>query len=189
MLEKCENRTDEELASLSLKDQDFFYCLLHRYEDKLSRYLSRVFFFSPHDIEDVLQESFLKIYKNLNEFDSSLKFSSWAYRITHNEAVSFLRKVKSKSGKDSILSEDDSEKISSDINLEIELDRKYDKEEIAKVLEELKEKYREVLVLKYLEDKSYEEISDIVKKPVGTVATLISRAKKQFKKIIEEKNV
>jgi RNA polymerase sigma-70 factor (ECF subfamily) len=189
MLQKCEGRTDEELVSLSLKDQEFFYCLLSRFEDKLLRYLFRTFSFSREDAEDVLQESFLKIYKNLNEFDNSFKFSSWAYRIVHNEAVSFLRKAKTKSGQNSYLSDEEFEKISSDINLEKEVDRKYSKEKIGLILKNLEEKYREVLVLKFLEDKSYEEISDIVKKPVGTVATLINRAKKQFKKIIEENHV
>ncbi len=48
---------------------------------------------------------------------------------------------------------------------------------------ELPEKYREVLILKFFEDKSYREISDILKKPEGTVATLINRAKKKFKKV------
>jgi len=50
-------------------------------------------------------------------------------------------------------------------------------------------KYREVLVLKFLEEKEYKEISDIIKKPMGTVATLISRAKKQFLQKIKEQDI
>ena len=185
MPEKCESKTDEELASLSLKDQDFFYCLLSRYEDRLLRYLSRAFFFSREDAEDVLQETFLKIYKNLNGFDPSLKFSSWAYRIAHNESVSFLRKHNPKIF--NTYNEEDLEKISSDIDLEKEMEKKHSAEMARGIIQSLKENYREALILKFLEDKSYEEISDIIKKPVGTVATLISRAKKQFKKISLEK--
>ncbi|KKU55494.1 MAG: RNA polymerase sigma-70 factor, ECF subfamily, partial [Candidatus Moranbacteria bacterium GW2011_GWE2_47_10] len=48
--------------------------------------------------------------------------------------------------------------------------------------------YREVLVLKFIEDKNYREISDILEKPMGTVATLISRAKKQFREKLEERS-
>jgi len=181
MVENCGSKSDEELVSLSLKNQDFFYYLLNRYENKLLRYLSRTFLFQKDDAKDVLQETFLKIYKNLNGFDRNLKFSSWAYRIAHNEGVSFLRKRGSKTFNS--LKEDDLAKISSDLDLENETDKKYSAKRVREIISQLDEKYREVLVLKFLEDKSYEEISDIIKKPIGTVATLISRAKKQFKKI------
>ena len=188
MLQKYKDKTDEELVSLSLKDQDFFYYLASRYEKKLLGYIRKTFFLSLHDSEDILQNVFLNIYKNLNGFDSKLKFSSWAYRITHNEAISFLRKKKSRPDMDSYFTEEEYQKISSDINIEKEMDIKFQKKEIDKIISLLDEKYREVLILKYIEDKSYEEISDIIKKPLGTIATLISRAKKQFKKIKKETN-
>jgi len=57
------------------------------------------------------------------------------------------------------------------------------------MLNKLDDKYKEVLVLKFLEEKDYKEISDILQKPLGTVATLINRAKKQFKSISEEKEL
>jgi len=60
-------------------------------------------------------------------------------------------------------------------------------QKVAQVLEELDDKYQEVLILKYLEDKNYQEISDILKKPMGTIATLLSRAKQQFKKVVKDK--
>lgn len=62
-------------------------------------------------------------------------------------------------------------------------------EEINKVLDLLDGKYREVLVLKFLEEKSYEEISDILKKPVGTVASMINRAKLAFKSETEKQKI
>ena len=68
------------------------------------------------------------------------------------------------------------------------MERQYTAKEVMDTLSEMDERYREVLVLKFIEDKNYREISDILEKPMGTVATLISRAKKQFKEKAEEKN-
>lgn len=73
------------------------------------------------------------------------------------------------------------------INDTIEINGAYENlekdERVRKALAELPDKYREILVLRYLEDKSYDEISDILRKPPGTVATQINRAKASFKKI------
>ena len=79
--------------------------------------------------------------------------------------------------------------IATDENLARDTERKFSGEEVRKMLENLDKKYKEVLVLKFLEGKDYKEISDILEKPLGTVATLINRAKKQFAKIVEEKNI
>jgi len=181
----CPNKKDEELVTLSLSNQDFFYCLASRYEQKLLGYIRKTFFLSLHDCQDILQNTFIKIYKNLNGFDTQLKFSSWAYRIAHNEAISFLRKKKSRPDIGSYFTEEEYQKISSDFNLEHQLDREFQKDKVNEILSTLDEKYREVLVLRFLENKSYEEISDIIKRPIGTVATLIKRAKINFKKSLE----
>jgi RNA polymerase sigma-70 factor (ECF subfamily) len=71
--------------------------------------------------------------------------------------------------------------LASNEDLAKALERKYTGEEVRSVLNDMDERYREVLVLKFLEEKDYKEISDILEKPMGTVATLINRAKKQFK--------
>ena len=62
--------------------------------------------------------------------------------------------------------------------MEKELERKFTSEEIRNILSKIDAKYKEVLVLRFLEEKDYKEISDILEKPMGTVATLINRAKK-----------
>src|SRR5665648_188700 len=85
--EDCSNMTDNELVKLSLDNPDHFFCLTKRYESKLLRYIMRISKFSHEDAEDVLQDVFIKTYYNLNEFDSELKFSSWIYRIAHNQTI------------------------------------------------------------------------------------------------------
>ena len=84
--------SDEELVRKTLDDKRFFAVLVDRYEAKLRRYITRLGVRDPEDQLDVLQEIFLKTYRNLNGFDTSLQFSSWIYRIAHNEAVSWYRK-------------------------------------------------------------------------------------------------
>jgi len=183
-------KTDEELVSLALGDQSHFLYLMRRYEGKLLAFILRISNYSHDEAEDILQEVFIKIYENLNDFDTSLKFSSWAYRITHNQVISHYRKTKARPQS---LPLDINEKIlanlSSDLDIEKEIEVGYLKKAIKKVLANLDVKYREVLILKFLEERSYQEISDILKKPMGTVATLINRAKKEFKEELDRQKI
>lgn len=175
-------KTDEQLVALTLKDENFYAILVERYEEKLSRYILRISGGSKEDVEDTLQDVFISAYKNLNDFDPDLKFSSWIYRIAHNKVISHFRKITARPK--TVTYEGDGQLLNilaSDLDIARDLERKYTGEEVRNILEELDEKYKEVLVLKFLEEKDYKEISDILEKPMGTVATLINRAKKQFK--------
>lgn len=188
--DKCAEKTDEELVVLALKNQEFFACLVERYEPKLMRYVRRISAATQEDAEDLLQDVFVKVYRNLNDFDRRLKFSSWVYRITHNSVVSAWRKTKSRPQVLKFEADEDFLKfIAADGDLARDVERKFTGEEVRRIIGELDEKYREALVLKFLEGKNYQEISDILKKPLGTVATLINRAKKQFAKITERKSI
>lgn len=182
MEDTCPTHTDEELVALALVNQEYFGEIMERYTAPLSRYIIRLIPSFRNTIDDVLQEVFIKIYLNLNSFDPALKFSSWAYRITHNHTISLLRREKSRP--QTVSTDNDEydffERYKAD-GLPNENEIRYAKEEVAYVLGELDQKYREVLILRYLEEKDYEEISDILKKPLGTVGTLLLRAKAVFK--------
>jgi len=178
-LDNCKHLSDHELVKLSLQNLDYFSCLYQRYESALFRYIQRISGLDGEETNDILQESFIKIWRNLNEFDPGMKLSSWIYRLVHNETVSYLRKKKSY-GKNNtveielyrnILAEEEG---ASSAKQETEPD-------IHKILDHIPFKYKEILVLKFLENKSYSEISDILKIPEGTVAIRISRAKKAFR--------
>lgn len=175
-------KTDEEIVALTLKNPEAYGFLVERYEEKLLRYIMRISVNTKEDAEDVLQDVFLSAYKNLNDFDQDLKFSSWIYRIAHNKVIGHFRKVTARPKTTTY--EGDSQLLNilaSEENVALNLERKYNAAEVREVLDLLDEQYREVLVLKFLDEKDYKEISDILEKPMGTVATLISRAKKQFK--------
>ncbi len=171
--------TDEEIVRRTIFDKDAFAVLIERYEAKLTRYLERLGVSIPEDREDVLQNAFIKAYRNLNGFDQELSFSSWMYRITHNEAMSFFRRkqarpqmILNEEGQ-ALLTELRDEEADASKAAELRLSR----EELQKALEKLSPQYREVLALRYFDDRSYAEISDILEVPVGTVSTLIYRAK------------
>ncbi len=184
--DNCKKLKDEELVSAVLKEPEYFRCLVDRYSKKLFYYIKRIGNLRDEDIEDLLQDVFIKVYRNLNDFDTSLKFSSWIYRITHNEVISNFRKIKVRPQKD--WDEEFVNKIIYNFSIEDKIDNEILRKNIDKILSEMDVKYREVLVLKFLEERDYKEISDILKKPVGTVGTLINRAKKDFLKKISPKN-
>ena len=182
----CADTTDEELVRLTLRDRDMYACLIRRYEAPLARYVRRISGCGDDDIADILQNVFINAYRNLNDFDLSLKFSSWLYRIAHNETISQYRKRRTQPQTVSVEEGDDLfELLASDVDVVRDTDRRMAAQHIRTALDTLDSTYRDVLVLKFLEDKDYREISDILQKPMGTVATLINRAKKQLRKRIE----
>lgn len=183
MSDSFDGKTDIELVHATLANPEQFLHLMNRYEQKLLRYIHRITAVSKEEGEDVLQDVFLKVYQNLRDVDESLSFSSWIYRITHNQVISQHRK---RSARPQISHVDDEvyQNIASEFDLVRDVDRTLLKERLSIALEKLDEKYRDVLILKFLEEKSYDEISDILKKPSGTIGTLINRAKKQLAKHI-----
>ncbi len=78
------------------------------------------------------------------------------------------------------------EAVFNENSIELDIEKIANQELVEKVLKRMSLKYREVLILKFLEEKDYTEISDILEKPMGTIGTLINRAKKQFKKEMEK---
>lgn len=176
--------SDEELVQQTLKQPDVYGILITRYKDKLLRYVRRISHCSKDDVEDILQDIFIKAYKNIAGFDTTLSFSSWIYRIAHNESVNFIRlnhkKIIHEYSSDNTVEETLFHKIAENPEQEHTFDTKLDADFVHKVLDTLDEKFKSVLVLRFIEDKDYKEISDILQKPQGTVATLINRAKKQF---------
>ncbi len=151
-------------------DQERYVLLVDRYQHKLLRYAESLLH-DEHRAADVVQESFIKAFINLQGFDTQKRFSSWIYRIVHNEAMNSIKKYQ----KEISLPENFEFASSEDIQANFE-----QQELVTAVRTHLKQLpliYAEPLALRYLEEKSYEEISDILHLPPGTVATRINRAK------------
>ncbi len=174
------NIPDEKLIELiRSENKEWYGFIVERYEKKLlsyARYLIR----DEDAAVDAVQNAFIKAYVNLNGFDTNKKFSSWIYRIVHNEAMSAV----SKNPKEVRLRED----ALQDSGLDTEED--FTKKEISRAanacLSQIPLMYSEPLILHYLEDKSYGEISDILRIPLGTVSIRMRRAKIYMKRICEK---
>ena len=175
-------KTDNQLVQMALENRKDFSLLIERYSPKLQRYVLRLGRINSDDCQDILQDIFIKVYKNLNDYDCNLKFSSWIYRIAHNQVIDFFRK---NSARPHILISNEDydffDIIGENFDLLSDAQKEFDKKKVLECIDKLDEKYKEVLMLRFLEQKDYKEISDILEKPEGTIATLINRAKKQFK--------
>ena len=184
-MNESENLTDEQIVLLIQKgDKEKFGTLMERYEEKLSRY-GRKFLSRKENINDIVQDIFISTFQNIQSFDTSLKFSSWVYRIAHNMFINEIKKL-SKIGISGI---DLDILLSYQIYEDPDLKEKEDKElkkMIDACLDQLDTKYREVIILHFIEEFSYKEISDILKIPTGTVGIRIKRAKESLKNIYQE---
>lgn len=164
-------------------DAEAFGELMNRYEAKLTRYLGR-FLHDDDAVTDVLQDVLVKAYINIQSFDENYTFSSWVYRIAHNEALNVLKKKKS-----TPFSWFDPEALvpyfayhdKTEENIDLEVLKK----DIEQVLIKLPESYREILVLYFYEELSYKEISLVLKIPISSVGVRINRAKKKAYELVK----
>jgi RNA polymerase sigma-70 factor (ECF subfamily) len=145
---------------------------------------------SPQEAEDISQEAFMRAYQSLARFNPSYKFSTWLYQITLNIIRDkFKRKEIDYVSLDTPIETDDSEfyhqPVDSNNNPEQIITRQEDVQEIQQAIYSLPLEYREVIVLRHLQDLSYIEISNILKLPSGTVKIRLYRAREQLRKILE----
>lgn len=182
--------SDEDLVKEVLRNPENLSFLIDRYWEQLFYFVKRISYFSPDDIEDILQEVFIKVYRNINSFDSSYKFSTWVFQITRNTTIDAIRR-KAVRPQEFSFDQGDLKQILVESGLGIE-QRIINNEKMKKVEEIIKGlpfKYREVMILKFLEEKSYEEIVDVIRRPKGTVASLLNRGRKMFKEEAEKRGL
>jgi RNA polymerase sigma-70 factor (ECF subfamily) len=177
---------DRTLIAAALRERNAYGRIVTRYEQSLARYMKRLLGAYWQSAEDLLQEVFIKAYVNLNEYDRSRPFAPWLYRIAHNEAVSFLR---SRCAQPQAIDGEDAglilERMSKggDVNEQADLIRMKVKMQAA--MAKIDAQYRDVLVLRFLEEKSYDDVADVLRIPPGTVATRIRRGLKRLKSMLE----
>lgn len=166
--------TDKEIVKKALEDVNYFSKIIERYENKLRTYIIRITNIETNEVNDILQEVFVKAWKNLESFKDTLKFSSWIYRIAHNETINYYKKhIKRDAEKRLNLTSEEVENIATDIDMNKVLNYQLVVEQVSNLPGEL----REIIILFYFENKDYQEISDIIKIPIGSVSTKLAKAK------------
>lgn len=132
------------------------------------------------EVEDIVQEVFIKIYKGLHGFRGESKLSTWIYRIARNESLNAAAKLRSNHRPlEEVVSV-----ASPHGNPEEAFGSRQARERLHRLIARLDEHYRVVIELRYLGEKSYAEIAEIMDIPVGTVKTYIHRAKTVLKDLL-----
>lgn len=180
------------LARLARKgDQRAFAEIVDLYKDKLYHLAYRMIG-NRQEAEDIVQEAFLRVFKHLDRYDENQKFSTWIYRIATNLSIDRLRKRRAIYSLDAESS--DHEGLdgyamlpSDDRTPESELLLSETQRLIHEAMETLPAKYKSVMVLRYLQDLSLQEISDIMGMPVTTVKTRVHRGREFLRKKLENR--
>jgi len=173
------------IRSVIKGDLDSFEKLVVHYQDKLISYAQTITG-DYASAQDVVQQSFIKVYQNLRNYNPKYKFTSWIYRIVHNQAVNSIpkRPVLSLDFTDWL-----SELIPSNTNLIEDAQTDETKNIVQLCLASLPLKYRQPLVLYYLQGTKYKDIGDILKIPINTVGIRIKRGKDLLKTICLKKGI
>ncbi len=183
---------DTRLVKLALKgDQRAFAEIVDLYKDKIF-HLGYRMLSNRHEAEDVVQETFLRVYKSLDRYDPKQKFSTWIYRIATNLCIDRLRKRKPSFSLDAELNDQDS----ADGYALIPGDERTPESEylltetqqlIHQAIDSLPDKYKTVMILRYLQELSLQEISDVMDMPVTTIKTRVHRGREFLRKKLESK--
>ncbi|MBO1000706.1 MULTISPECIES: RNA polymerase sigma factor SigW [Bacillaceae] len=167
-------------------DHNAFGEIVEIYKDKVFQICFRMLG-NRQEAEDLAQEAFVRAYVNIRSFNIQMKFSTWLYRIATNLCIDRLRKKKPDYYLDAEVAGTEGlnmySQIASDIaKPEEEVESLELQETIQVEIMKLPEKYRSVIVLKYIEELSLKEISEILDLPVGTVKTRIHRGREALRK-------
>jgi len=162
--------------------------LVEEYQDRLVRYL--VYVLGRRDgVDDLVQETWLRVMERGRSYDGRSRFEPWLFTVARHLAIDFLRRRREVS-----LDEEDDGRpamqapVSQGLSPFAQAARTEDAERLAGALEELQPIYREALVLRFLEDMSLQEVSEVVGSPVATVAARIYRGLAALRSQMEEKH-
>ncbi len=178
--------TDAELVARSLAGQeDAFRELVTRHQRSVYNLLARMLR-NPSQAEELAQDTFLKAFRNLRSFDNRFKFSNWILRIAHNAAIDAMRRAGPPE-----LSLDEPDDRTGLALAEAVPDPQGDQAvralehrdlstALTEALDRLRPEYRQMVVLRYQEELSYEEIVEISGLPLGTVKSHLHRARAEM---------
>jgi len=160
-----------------------FQLLVERYQDRMFA-LARTYTKSSVEVEDIVQDTFLKAFHKLHTYKVESSFSTWLHRIAVNTALDFLKRA----GRNPVQAVEDPEAVLRDDRSIAPPDSALEREEIARItqecLAELPEIFRTVLVLREFQGLSYQELADCLGISIGTVESRLFRARARFKEAL-----
>jgi RNA polymerase sigma-70 factor, ECF subfamily len=176
--------TDVQLVERALAgDQDACRSLVSRYERSVYNLVARMLR-HPAEAQDVTQEVFVRAFRHLASFDATHKFSNWILRIARNAAIDAMRRREPES-----VPLDDAEDRASPVDTIAapageDGPRRLERQEAARALEaalaRLRPEYREVIILRYHDELTYDEIAEVTDLPMGTVKSFLHRARAEM---------
>lgn len=162
-------------------DTQAFSQLVETYQGPVYRLILRMGL-SPADAEEVAQEAFIAAWKGLPRFRGDSRFSTWLYQLATHGAIDFLRREKRH--RNTVDIDQCSELTDGENTPEKAAMAQSEAQGVAAALKELSPEYREILLLRYMQELEYDEIARTLKLPAGTVKSRLNRAKAQLKEIL-----
>ncbi len=181
-------KSDRELVEIALKgEKEAFEALILRYQNGIINYIYRMIL-DMDEAMDLAQETFIKAYFSLSTYNFHYSFSTWIYKIASNLTIDYLRKKKRKNYNTESLSNRSKETDIPDQSMSPvkNLDREIFYNKFENALKMLPESLREFIILRDINELTYNEIADIKNLPLGTVKNKIFRGREILRKLLEE---
>lgn len=172
-------------------DHDAFAWIMKKYKGPLQNLIFKMVN-DKNEVEDLIQEVFIKVFNSLRNYSQEYAFSTWIYRIAINNTIDYLRKKKLETFSINSDTEDDDDRpkfeipdtsYSADASIILEQRQQI----INDAINSLPDKYKKVIELRHKEELSYEEISEILNLPIGTVKAHLFRARELLNKYLKDK--
>ncbi len=167
--------------ALELNDQQAYSKLMQQYRDTIFFMLLRMTG-NHEDAEDLTIETFGKAFTNIRQYNGAYAFSTWLFRIASNNCIDFMRKKKKNVLNQEVNEENEDQDdkfnfVVDWINPEEKFIKSQKAEVVRQVVETLKPRYRKLILLRYFDERSYEEIAEELGLPLGTVKAQLFRAR------------
>jgi RNA polymerase sigma-70 factor (ECF subfamily) len=172
-------------------DQKAYAELMQRYKDSIY-FMALKMVNNKDDAMDLTVETFGKAFENIEKYKPDFAFSTWLFRIATNNCIDFIRKKRlNVVSLQSLTEEDRDEKqlqiVSNTLNPEETSIKKQESEKLKNIVEQLPQRYRTLIILRYYDERSYEEISQQLDLPLGTVKAQLFRARDLMSNIMNRK--
>lgn len=174
------NEELEWIAAVRAGDQQAYAQIINKYKNPLYATILRMTK-HPQDAQDLVQEAFIKVYKQLDKYEAKGSFSSWFYRVAINHCMDAFRTKQYQMKPVEV----DEEQVVNPTHPEIIFMKKEQQRQLERLLQTLPDDERMIILLRYNNELSYEEIAEMMEVPISTVRNKLHRAKKKMRETVK----